>query len=73
MLPGEVVEPADGVDVLIDGPLLEHVVTQVEQRQLVVDEDRLGQELQVAVGQVGRRRQLVGRLAPSRRQLASSR
>ena len=48
-------------------------MTQVEQRQLVVDEDRLGQELQVAVGQVGRRRQLVGRLSPSRRQLASSR
>lgn len=69
--PGQVVDPADGVDVLLDGPLLENIVAQVEHRELVVDEDRLRQELQVAVGQVRGRRQLV-RCLSERNSLKSS-
>ena len=51
-VPGDVVYPAYGVDVLLYGALLQYVVPQVQHGQLVVDEDGLWQELQVAVGQV---------------------
>ena len=50
--PWQVVEPADGVDVFLDRSLLQHVVSQVEHGESVVDEDRLRQELQVTVRQV---------------------
>ena len=51
--PGDVVDPAYGVDVLLYRPLLEHIVAEVQHGQLVVDENGFRQKLQVAVGQVG--------------------
>ena len=54
-----IIEPADSVDILIQGALLEHVVAEVEHGQLVVDEDGFREELQVAVGQVSAGRQLI--------------
>ena len=59
---GQVVQPADGVDVLLDGPLPQGVVPQHQDLQVLVDEDRLRQELQVAAGQVGLGGQLGRRL-----------
>jgi len=61
--PGEVVEPANDVDVVVvDRFLSQSVVLQIEYRQLVVDEQVLRQVLEVTAGQVGDRRQLVRRL-----------
>ena len=61
--PGEVVDPSDGEKVgVVVRALPQHVVLQVEHRQLVVDEDSLWQVLEVAARQVGRSWQLVRRL-----------
>ena len=52
MLPGEVVQPADGVDVFFNGAFFEDVVTKVEHSEAIVDEDRFRKKLQVTVGEV---------------------
>ena len=52
VLPGEVVEPADGVDIFFNRTFFEDVVTKVEHGETIVDEDGFRKELQVTVGEI---------------------
>jgi len=65
--PGEVVEPADDIDVVVVYRFLTQcVVLKVQRRQLIVDEQVLRQVLELTVRQVRHSRQLVRRLRPDR-------
>jgi len=61
--PGEVIEPADDVDVVVVNRFLsQRVVLEIQHGQLLVDKQVLRQVFELTVGQVSNRRQFVRRL-----------